>query len=102
MNKKSILCLLLALVMLLSLAACGMDTKPAEEPQSQEADTPPAHEELPVETPAPTPEAAHEVDPLLQALFLSLPKTIPPAFFPSEAWERSERHVFLALYRHLW
>ena len=73
MNKKPILCLLLALVMLLSLAACGMDTKPAEEPQSQEADTPPAHEELPVETPAPTPEAAHEVDPLLQALFLSLP-----------------------------
>ena len=36
------------------------------------------------------------------ALFLSQPKTIPPAFFPSEAWERSQKHVFLALYRHLW
>ena len=34
--------------------------------------------------------------------FCLSPMTIPAAFFTSEARERPQQHVFLALYRHLW
>ena len=71
MKKRQILCLLLALVMCLSFAACGeVPSKPAEneDPTNTETVTPAP---IPVTTPEVEPE--HQTDPKIQALFNALP-----------------------------
>ena len=74
MKKRSVICMLLALAMALSFAACG-----AVPPAPAESAAPAADTEPGAATPAPipvvTPEAQteHQADPKIQAIFNSLP-----------------------------
>lgn len=70
MNRKSILCLLLALAMVFSLAACGGNTpQPAETPAPEAPAT-----EAPAAPAEPTPAPSEEQgDPQILALFRTLP-----------------------------
>ena len=69
MDRKTILCLLLALAMVFSLAACGGTApQPAETPAAQETEPPAAPTE-----PAATSAPSGEGDPQILALFQTLP-----------------------------
>ena len=92
MNKRAILCLLLAAAMLFSLSACGeVNPQPAETPAPAEADSQTTDGEVTPATPEPKPEpkpepsaepapeatpapSAEPVDPRIEALFRALPQ----------------------------